>query len=76
MGDDHSVKEKPMSALTYIFLSALPLLIAATSYLWYITPDPEVVAEEVLGPRKRRISAATFRATKPQPDMTHINCLS
>ena len=64
-----------MSALTYIVLSALPLLIAA-AYLWYVTPSPQDLAEEVLSPRKRRISAATFRATKPQPNMTHINCLS
>ena len=65
-----------MSALTYILLSTLSLLIAAIAYLWYVTPSPQDLVEEALSPRKRRISAATFRATKPQPNMIHINCLS
>jgi hypothetical protein len=65
-----------MSTLTYVLASTLPLLLAAAAYLWYLTPSPQDLAEEVLGPRKRTKHAKIFSATKPQPNMTHINCLS
>jgi hypothetical protein len=66
-----------MSILAYVLLSISTLLLCALlAYLWYVTPSPQDLAEEGLSPRKRRISAAAFRATKPQRNMTHINCLS
>jgi hypothetical protein len=64
-----------MSAATYILLSTLPLLFALGAYLWYVTPSPQDLAEEVFRNRKHANPAAV-RFANPQRNMTHINCLS
>jgi hypothetical protein len=65
-----------MSVLTYILLSTLPLLFALGAYFWYVTPSPQDLAEEVLRHSKPTKRGKIFSATKPQLNMTHINCLS
>lgn len=65
-----------MSVLTCVLLTALSALTILAIYLWQITPEPKDLADEVLRKRKRTAPAATMFATRPQPNMTHINCLS
>jgi len=60
----------PVVALILVSL-AIPLI----AYLWCITPDPKDVAELVLRQCKRK-KGAVISFAKPQPNLTHINCLS
>jgi hypothetical protein len=69
-----------MTAAALILLSLSTVIFAVGAYLWYLTPDPKDLAEEVLCQAKPH-SKTTKRsgnnfASKPQPNMTHINCLS
>jgi hypothetical protein len=65
-----------MFIAAYIFLALSTAVIAFAAYLWYLTPDPKDLAEEVLCQTKRPKNAGVSFASKPQPNMTHINCLS
>ena len=54
---------------------------AFAAYVWYVTPDPKDLVEEVLCHSRRArsramISAGSIFASRPQANMTHINCLS
>lgn len=58
-----------------VALILISLVIALIAYLWYITPDPKDVAEQVLRQCKRK-KASVITFAKPQPNLTHIDCLS
>ena len=65
-----------MSVAAYILIALLPPAAAFVAYLWYLTPDPKDVAEQVLRSSKRKNGTLLHLAPRPQPDLTHINCLS
>ena len=63
-----------MSVVTDIFLAVLALGLPAVAYLWYVTPDPQDLANEVLCKKTKNTGSGC--ASRPQPNMTHVNCLS
>jgi hypothetical protein len=65
-----------MSLVTEIFLAILALLLPALAYLWYVTPDPRDLANEVLSRSKRTRNTGSGFARRPQANVTHVNCLS
>jgi hypothetical protein len=65
-----------MSVAAYILLSFSAAVFALAAYLWYLTPDPKDLAKEVLCQTKRPKNVGVNFASRPQPNMTHINCLS
>jgi hypothetical protein len=69
-----------MTVAALILLSISSVIFALGAYLWYLTPDPKDLAEEVLCQTKPRSktpkSTGSNFANKPQPNLTHINCLS
>ena len=69
-----------MTVVALILLSISSVIFALGAYLWYLTPDPKDLAEEVLCQMKPRSktpkSTGSDFANKPQPNLTHINCLS
>jgi len=73
-------RREVMSVAALILLSLSSAIFALAAYLWYLTPDPKDLAEEVLCQTKPRAKTTTLSgnnfAGKPQPNMTHINCLS
>jgi hypothetical protein len=65
-----------MSVAAYILLSLLTMLSAFVAYMWYITPSPKDLAEDILRHARPLSEEDRQFATRPRPDMTYINCLS
>ena len=66
-----------MSVVIDIFFAVLALGFPVVAYLWYVTPNPQDLANEVLCRKTRKIrNNGSGYASRPQSSMTHINCLS
>jgi len=70
-------REEVMSVAVLVLLSLSTAIFALGAYLWYLTPDPKDLAEEVTKPHGKTTKrfGGSF-ASKPQSNITHISCSS